>query len=108
MKHLSAYFLLPAFVFALALPAQAQIIKVPVGQQTAAHQAELPRSGQSKQSVAQEFGEPISKTAAVGTPPISRWTYEKFFVYFEYDHVVHAVFKIQPKGEAANIEQPTR
>jgi len=35
----------------------------------------------------------VSKKAAVGDPPISRWEYADFTVYFEYDRVVHAVLK---------------
>ena len=37
------------------------------------------------------YGAPSDKIAAVGQPPISRWVYPGFTVYFEYDHVVHAV-----------------
>jgi hypothetical protein len=28
---------------------------------------------------------------AVGRPPISRWEYPGFIVYFEHEHVIHAV-----------------
>ena len=41
--------------------------------------------------VASKFGDPSSKVAAVGTPPISRWEYPGFVVYFERDHVIHSV-----------------
>ena len=43
--------------------------------------------------VQSEFGEPQSREAAVGEPPISRWHYAGFVVYFEYDRVIHAVSK---------------
>ncbi len=52
-----------------------------------------PTRGMSEQSVAARFGEPVTKVAAVGDPPISRWEYPGFIVYFEYDRVIHAVVK---------------
>lgn len=51
----------------------------------------FPQRGLSKSRVTENFGEPQQRTAAVGDPPISRWEYESFVVFFEYDHVVHAV-----------------
>jgi hypothetical protein len=52
---------------------------------------ERPGRGLSMQQVTRRWGEPTSKDAAVGQPPITRWVYAGFIVYFEYDHVVHAV-----------------
>jgi hypothetical protein len=40
-----------------------------------------------------KYGAPQSRKPAVGDPPISRWDYPKFVVYFEYDRVIHAVIK---------------
>jgi hypothetical protein len=37
------------------------------------------------------FGEPQKQAPAVGDPPITRWIYQDFTVYFEYDRVIHAV-----------------
>ncbi|VAW97029.1 hypothetical protein MNBD_GAMMA21-816 [hydrothermal vent metagenome] len=51
----------------------------------------LPGKGMSKDSVEERFGSPAEKIEAVGEPPISRWLYGSFTVYFEYDHVIHAV-----------------
>jgi hypothetical protein len=50
-----------------------------------------PSRGTSMARVEQVFGPPSERAAAVGQPPISRWVYPTFTVYFEYDHVVHAV-----------------
>lgn len=50
-----------------------------------------PQRGISKAAVERSFGTPVSRRAAVGDPPISRWVYEGFTVYFEHDHVIHAV-----------------
>jgi hypothetical protein len=41
--------------------------------------------------VKEVFGEPQKRTPAVGEPPITRWIYKDFTVYFEYDRVIHAV-----------------
>ncbi|MEM1261808.1 MAG: hypothetical protein AAGH76_05400 [Pseudomonadota bacterium] len=53
--------------------------------------AERPRRGMSMASVERQYGTPDTKRAAVGEPPISRWVYAQFTVYFEHDKVVHAV-----------------
>lgn len=56
----------------------------------------LPRRGDAMTRVVSLFGQPESRVAAVGgasrrTPPISRWVYPGFTVYFENSHVVDAV-----------------
>ncbi len=50
-----------------------------------------PDRGMSKAQVEARYGAPSEKVAAVGNPPISRWVYPNFIVYFEYNHVIHAV-----------------
>jgi len=42
-------------------------------------------------AVQSRYGEPVTRHAAVGQPPITRWDYAQFAVYFENDHVLHAV-----------------
>jgi hypothetical protein len=54
-------------------------------------QGELPRRGTSMAQVEARFGAPAERYAAVGQPPITRWVYPTFVVYFEYQHVIHAV-----------------
>lgn len=51
----------------------------------------LPGRGMTKDQVEERFGTPEEKISPIGEPPISRWIYGNFTVYFEYDHVVHAV-----------------
>jgi hypothetical protein len=53
----------------------------------------VPARGESMKRVEAQFGAPASRHAPVGTPPITRWDYPGFSVYFEYDHVVHAVVR---------------
>jgi len=56
----------------------------------------LPKRGTSMAEVEARFGTPQQKLSAVGggsrkTPPITRWIYAGFSVYFENTHVVDAV-----------------
>ena len=56
----------------------------------------LPKRGSSMSQVEARFGAPQQKFPAVGggsrrTPPITRWIYAGFSVYFENTHVVDAV-----------------
>lgn len=50
-----------------------------------------PRTGQSMVTVRESFGSPMQEAPAVGEPPITRWVYKNFTVYFEHDKVIHAV-----------------
>jgi hypothetical protein len=50
-----------------------------------------PNRGMSMDSVEARWGAPRSKRSAVGDPPITRWEYPTFVVYFEYRNVIHAV-----------------
>ncbi len=52
-----------------------------------------PSRGMTQASVESKYGSPVSIIAAVGDPPISRWVYKDFVVFFEYDRVIHAVVK---------------
>ncbi|MCF6301266.1 MAG: hypothetical protein L3J52_09150 [Proteobacteria bacterium] len=52
---------------------------------------ELPNRSSTMDQVQNEFGEPQQISAAVGTPPITKWTYPKFSVYFERQWVINAV-----------------
>lgn len=52
---------------------------------------ERPANGMSKDTVENRFGSPQEMMAPVGDPPISKWVYGDFTVYFEYNTVIHAV-----------------
>lgn len=52
-----------------------------------------PRRGMSMQKVESAYGTPSKRLQAVGQPPISRWEYPGFVVYFENDLVLHTVVK---------------
>ncbi len=53
--------------------------------------ATVPSRGMTKQAVESAFGEPNRRGSAIGNPPISRWEYDRFTVYFEDDRVLHSV-----------------
>lgn len=59
-----------------------------------------PARGMSMAQVASKFGDPVSKVPAVGNPPISRWEYAGFVVYFERDHVIHSVVSASAPSES--------
>ena len=61
-----------------------------------------PARGMTMTQVASKFGAPVTKVPAVGNPPISRWDYPGFVVYFERDHVIHSVVSgMESPGVAA-------
>lgn len=74
----------------LSTVAFADTVSLPVGQQS--HQAiTTPEKGKSMEQVEADFGVPLEKSAPIGEPPITKWHYQKFTVYFEADIVIHSV-----------------
>jgi hypothetical protein len=63
-----------------------------------------PTRGMTMEQVAGKFGNPTAKIPAVGKPPISRWEYSGFTVFFEYNHVIHAV--VTEASAAAAAQAP--
>jgi len=61
----------------------------------------VPARGMTMEEVTGKFGAPSAKVPAVGNPPISRWEYPGFIVYFEHDHVIHTVTTAAPPPAAA-------
>jgi len=56
-----------------------------------AEAANRPSRGVSMDKVQATYGAPTRKIAPVGQPPIERWEYPTFTVYFEYQKVIHSV-----------------
>jgi len=56
-----------------------------------------PTKGQPMTQVKALFGAPVKTYPAIGKPPITRWSYPKFSVYFEHQHVIHSVVNKPPK-----------
>lgn len=80
-----------AFLFALG--AQADTLLLDGVETSAQTVATRPARGTTMASVEARFGPPTERVAAVGDPPISRWEYPGFTVFFEYDRVIHAVVR---------------
>ena len=70
-------------------PVLAETLSTDTGDPAAA--ADRPDRGSSMATVQGRFGEPTNRHAAVGNPPITRWDYPSFAVYFEHDRVLHSV-----------------
>jgi hypothetical protein len=50
-----------------------------------------PKRGVTMHDVEAHFGAPVERHPTVGNPPITRWDYAGFSVFFERDRVIHAV-----------------
>lgn len=86
---LRSFLVFTALMVGFGMSVQAEVVKIPISQQGA--DIETPHTGVSQESVLSKFGEPDQRTEPVGVPPISRWIYPNFTVYFEYDHVITSV-----------------
>lgn len=86
MKHIA-----PVAILAMTLfvgPAAADQLLMERAQASA---ATGPQRGQSMETVEARYGAPEQRKPAVGEPPITRWQYPEFTVYFEGDRVIHSV-----------------
>lgn len=102
MRHRSCFFRSAGFLSARLAPllacallaatsARAELIVIDGQVQLRASTAETPRRGTRMSDVESRFGAPLNRTSAVGEPPITRWDYDGFSVYFERDLVLHSV-----------------
>lgn len=57
---------------------------------------DTPNRGSTMTQVESRYGAPTVRHAAVGDPPITRWDYPQFSVFFEHDKVLHAVIVRSP------------
>ena len=53
----------------------------------------IPARGMHMEQVEQMYGKPMGINPPVGEPPITRWDYPGFAVYFEYSYVIQSVPK---------------
>jgi len=101
----STVFVAIALVFGLGgLSAAARADVLLIERAQADQVMDLPKRGELMAQVERRFGEPSLRHAPVGgghpqRPPITRWDYPEFSVYFEHDHVVDAVLKRSYAGE---------
>jgi len=90
-KNLLAFALLS--LSAIALADDVAMPNANEAAQQAAAPVKLPPRGSTMNSVEAAFGAPSQREPAVGEPPITRWDYPAFVVYFEHDKVIHSVVK---------------
>ena len=71
----------------------AEVITLPIGEQTRQSDLDMPVRSMNKQDVRRDYGDPQEITDAVGEPPISQWIYGDYVVYFEGNWVLYSVVK---------------
>ena len=85
MARITTFVLAALLGFAQAAMAdKVSIINEPNG-------VERPKNGMSMEQVKARFGVAKSELGAVGEPPITRWVYNDFTVYYEHHLVIHSV-----------------
>jgi hypothetical protein len=52
---------------------------------------DTPAHGITMSEVLAKFGEPLTQKESIGSPPIIKWVYAEFTVYFESNTVIHSV-----------------
>lgn len=68
----------------------ADVLPMPIANNLS-ESADVPKLGIDMQKVEEQYGEPTQRIDAVGEPPITRWVYPSFTVFFEHDKVLHSV-----------------
>lgn len=71
------------------VPANAETLSLP--QDPTHSDVTTPSPGTLMSDVESQYGAPQQQLDAVGEPPIARWIYSEFKVYFEHDRVIHSV-----------------
>ena len=78
--------------------ASAEVIEISISKQAPELQdIERPLNGLTKEDVEAKFGAPEEMSEPVGNPPISKWRYRDYVVYFESNIVIHTVLSHQAK-----------
>lgn len=100
MKRIAASLIATTLALAAAplllpTPAHAETLRMKVQQEK---HYNMPKRGMTMAEVRREYGAPLKVLATRGgsskyQPPIHRWEYAKYIVYFEYSHVIHSVLR---------------
>ncbi len=78
-------------VMALSTPMLAQADTLVIDSARSSAGIDKPSRGQTMATVESRYGAPQQTVPAVGQPPITRWIYDGFTVYFEGNVVLHSV-----------------
>ena len=88
MKQMLRYTLTTLLLVSSQVPADTLQVDAAESAQMA---TSTPARGMSMPEVKNRFGEAERQLPSVGEPPITRWVYSDFVVYFEHDRVIHSV-----------------
>ena len=87
--------------------AYADTLLIPVSRQGGdLRDISMPVTGETQQSVRARYGTPDSTSGPTGDPPITRWNYTDFSVYFESETVIHSVLKHRPHPSVSESSNP--
>jgi len=92
-------FLAAVLAAPLAAPAHAEVLLIDAIEQAPANAPDgLPRParGMTMKQVRAQFGEPAMAHPWVGEPPITRWDYPDYSVFFEHEYVLETVVHRKP------------
>lgn len=93
------------FAGSFVLPAAADVLMIEVIEQRPADSPdglERPDRMMTMEQVEASYGAPHTRYDAVGEPPITRWDYGLYSVYFEYQWVLETV--VRREGELASAQ----
>lgn len=94
--HLKRIHLVAGLLILASSMAHGDTLQMPVAEESrdaTVTTMDMPVRGLSMQQVESRYGSPLEKLSAVGEPPITRWIYADYTVYFEHQLVIHSVAK---------------
>ncbi|MCU7856757.1 MAG: hypothetical protein KZQ79_13890 [Candidatus Thiodiazotropha sp. (ex Lucinoma borealis)] len=83
-----------ALLYLLAQPVSAEVLLIDSIETAPINSEEgvsRPSRSMTMDQVTQRFGQPMNAYPSVGEPPITRWDYGNYSVFFEYKHVLTSV-----------------
>ncbi|MGD8908984.1 MAG: hypothetical protein PVI92_06505 [Chromatiales bacterium] len=83
-----------SLILLLSQPVSADVLLIDAINQAPVNSQEgLPRPmrGMSMEQVKQRYGQPVTEYQQIGDPPITRWDYGQYSVFFEYQYVLTSV-----------------
>ncbi len=91
MRNLKISIVSLLLILIATLQVNAQVVKTPSNDAVVVTNSNVPQRGMTKAQVESYFGQPNSQLGPVGIPAIYRWDYGNYSVFFENNHVIHAV-----------------
>ena len=86
--------LISAISLCMATTLQAETVEMPAesaAPESSGYSITMPGRGMNMTQVEEKFGPPLHKLPEVGDPPIIRWVYPNYTVYFEYQFVINSI-----------------